>query len=271
MRLIATDLDGTIVRHDGTVSPRTAAALGAAREAGVLLVLVTGRPTRWLSGLREALGSLGTAICSNGAVVYDDDAGRVVEASVLPVGDLVTARERVLELAPDALFAAETVAGLHLEPGFAPSRADREGLAEEPFDAEALAAEGVVKLLARRPGGTCAGFERLVAPALEGLVSLTHSAPGVPLIEMAAPGVDKAVTLARHAARLGIDPADVVAFGDMPNDIGMLAWAGRGYAVGSSQPRVMEVADHVIGTVEEDSVAAVLEALLAAGHAAGRA
>ena len=267
MRLIATDLDGTIVRHDGTVSPRTAAALNDARPAGVALVLVTGRPTRWLAGLREALGSLGTAICSNGAVVYDDDAGRVLEASVLPVGDLVAARERVLTLAPDAVFAAETVAGLHLERGFASSRAEREGLAEEPFDAEALAAEGVVKLLARRPGGTCTEFERLVAPALDGLVALTHSAPGVPLIEMAAPGVDKAVTLARHAARLGVDPADVVAFGDMPNDVGMLSWAGRSYAVGDSQPRVVRAADHVIGTVEEDSVARVLESLLAVDRA----
>lgn len=264
MRLIATDLDGTIVRHDGSVSPRTVRALGAAREAGVHLVLVTGRPYRWLGGLRDALGSLGTAICSNGAVVFDDDSRSVVEATVLPTDSLLRARAEVLRLAPDAVFAAETTEGLHLEPGFASSRAEREGLAEELFDPEALSREGVVKLLARRPGGSCADFDRLVAPALAGIAQVTHSAPGIALIEMAAPGVDKAVTLARQAARWGIDAADVVAFGDMPNDIGMLDWAGTGFAVGTGQPRVAEVADHVIGTVEEDSVAIAVEELLGA-------
>ncbi|RKW70312.1 HAD family hydrolase [Galactobacter caseinivorans] len=262
MRLIATDLDGTIVRADGSVSPRTAAAFAAAREAGVEVLLVTGRPTRWLVGLRPALGRLGTAICSNGAVVFDDDAQRVIEATVLDVGLLVQARERVLQLAPDAVFAAETVQGLHLEPGFLPSAEHREGVPEAPFDAEALAAEGVVKLLARRTRGTCGEFDELVRPELEQLVAVTHSAPGVPMIEMAALGVDKAVTLARHAERLGINAADVVAFGDMPNDVGMLRWAGTGFAVGRDQPAVRAVADRVIGTVEEDSVALAVETLL---------
>lgn len=267
MRLIATDLDGTIVRADGSVSPRTAAAFQAAREAGVEIVLVTGRPTRWLSGLRPALGRLGTAICSNGAVVFDDDARRVIEATVLDVDMLVHARESVLALAPDAVFAAETVEGLHLEPGFVKSAELREGVPEAPLNAQALAAEGVVKLLARRAGGTCGEFDALVRPALEDVVSVTHSAPGVPMIEIAALGVDKAVTLARHAARLGIHAADVVAFGDMPNDVGMLRWAGTGFAVGREQAAVSAVADHVIGTVEEDSVARTVEALL--GREAG--
>lgn len=262
MRLIATDLDGTIVRADGSVSPRTAAAFAAARERGVEIILVTGRPTRWLAGLRPALGRLGTAICSNGAVVYDDDAHRIIEASVLEVDAVVEARARVLALAPDAAFAAETLTGLHLEPGFVKNRSSAEGVPERDFDADALAAEGVVKLLARRSGGTCGEFDELVRPVLGGLVALTHSAPGIPLVEMAAPGVDKAVTLARHAARLGIDPVDVVAFGDMPNDVGMLDWAGTGFAVGAAQPAVSAVADHVIGTVEEDSVAQAIEGLL---------
>jgi len=264
MRLIATDLDGTIVRPDGTVSDRTAEVLARARATGVRLVLVTGRPSRWLEALRVSLGGLGTAICSNGAVVVDDDAGVILEATTLSVDEVLEARARVLSVAPDAVFAAETVSGLHLEAGFASSLAEREGLRAGPFDAAALAAEGVVKLLAKRPGADCASFERAAAPVLDGLVSLTHSAPRVALIEMASPGVDKSVTLARHAARLGIDAADVVAFGDMPNDIGMLTWAGTGFAVGSGQPRVMAAADRVIGTVEEDSVARALEELLPA-------
>lgn len=262
MRMIATDLDGTIVRADGSVSPRTVAAFAAARAAGVEIVLVTGRPTRWISALRPVLGRLGTAICSNGAVVFDDDAQRVIEATVLDVELLVQARERVLRLAPDAVFAAETVQGLHVEHGFVESAVQREHVPEAAFDAEALAAEGVVKLMARRTRGTCGEFDELVRSAVQDVVAVTHSAPGIPMIEMAALGVDKAVTLSRHAARLGIDAADVVAFGDMPNDVQMLRWAGTGFAVGREQPAVGAVADHVIGPVEEDSVARAVESLL---------
>lgn len=259
MRLIATDLDGTIVRHDGTVSERTSAALHAARDAGIGLVLVTGRPFRWLDGIRASLGDIGTTICANGALVYDAERGEVIEAETMDVGTVMEARARVLALAPDASFAAETTGGLHVELGFA----EREGIEAGDFDEDALRREGVVKLLARRAGGTCREFDELVSDRLDGLVTVTHSAPGIPLIEMSAPGVDKAATLARHAARLGVDAAEVVAFGDMPNDVGMLRWAGTSYAVGHGQPDVVAAADHVIGTVEEDSVARVVEELLA--------
>jgi hydroxymethylpyrimidine pyrophosphatase-like HAD family hydrolase len=105
-------------------------------------------------------------------------------------------------------------------------------------------------------------FHDLVAPSLTSLLALTRSAPEVPLLEMAALGVDKAVTLAKYAQSLGIDRADVVAFGDMPNDIGMLTWAGTGYAVGRDQPSVIAAADRVIGPVQEDSVAAAVMELL---------
>jgi Cof subfamily protein (haloacid dehalogenase superfamily) len=263
VRLIATDLDGTILRPDGTISEATREAFRAAREAGVVVLPVTGRPTRWLDVIREGLGGLGTVICSNGAVVYDDSTSRVLESTVLDVDVLQEAQDAIRFLAPDAVFAAETVTGLHLEPGFAPGAAEREGVAERVFDARRLADEGVVKFLAKRASGSSSSFHDLVAPTLSPLLSLTRSAPRVPLLEMAALGVDKAVTLARHVESLGLDRADVVAFGDMPNDIGMLTWAGTGYAVGRDQPLVAAAADQVIGPVGEDSVAEMVRHLLA--------
>ncbi|MGO3153223.1 MAG: HAD-IIB family hydrolase [Galactobacter sp.] len=263
MRLIATDLDGTILRPDGTVSEATRNAFRAAREAGVVVLPVTGRPTRWLGVIREGLGELGTVICSNGAILYDDPTSEVLESTVLDVDVLQQAQEVVRSIAPDAVFAAETVTGLHLEPGFATDTAAREGVTEAAFDAQRLADEGVVKFLAKRPSGSAVSFHDLVAPTLSPLLALTHSVPGIPLLEMAALGVDKAVTLARYAQSLGIQQYEVVAFGDMPNDIGMLSWAGTGYAVGRDQPLVAAAADQVIGPVGEDSVAATIMELLA--------
>lgn len=260
MRLIATDLDGTIVRHDGTVSPATAEAFARARDAGVQVVLVTGRPMRFLKQLRPQLGRIGTAICANGAVVYDDDAERVLEASTVPLHALELAHAAVLEAAPDATFAVETLDGLQLLPGF--SRGAWDGDTGQGFDAQALHARGVIKLLAKRPEGSGAQFEDAVRPHLGSSVSVTHSVPGAALIEIAAAGVDKAVTLARHADRLGIAPEDVVAFGDMPNDLGMLRWAGLGVAVGRAQPAVAAAADRVIDACEADSVAAAVLQLL---------
>jgi Cof subfamily protein (haloacid dehalogenase superfamily) len=262
VRLIATDLDGTILRPDGTISAATRDAFRAAREAGVVVLPVTGRPTRWLDVIREGLGELGTVICSNGALLYDDVTSTVLESTVLGVDVVQAAQDVILSLAPDAVFAAETVTGLHLEPGFAPGAAEHEGIEEGRFRAAQLADEGVVKLLAKRTSGTPVDFHDLVAPSLTSLLALTRSAPEVPLLEIAALGVDKAVTLAKYAQSLGIDRADVVAFGDMPNDIGMLTWAGTGYAVGRDQPSVIAAADRVIGPVQEDSVAAAVMELL---------
>ena len=101
-------------------------------------------------------------------------------------------------------------------------------------------------------------------PAVAHLVSTTHSAPTIALLEMAVPDIDKSVTLARYAADRGIDAADVVAFGDMPNDVQMLGWAGHGYAMASGHPDALAAANLVAPPFEDDGVARVLEERLAA-------
>ncbi len=83
------------------------------------------------------------------------------------------------------------------------------------------------------------------------------------MLELALPGVNKAVTLAGYAASLGIDAADVVAFGDMPNDIEMLRWAGDGYAMASGHPEAIRAAGQQAPHFDDDGVAQILEAKLA--------
>lgn len=258
-------MDGTILGHDGRISSRTVSAFRACQEAGVEVVFVTGRPPRWLYPLREQLGHSGTVICSNGAVVWDLAGDKLLSARALGLDAVLEARRLIKGLRPDALFAAETVAGFHLEPGFIENPTS-ELLAEftpAPLDGTLTAEDAVVKFLAVTRSGTPDEFLAEVQPVVAHLVETTHSAPRTALLEMSAPGVNKAVALAEYAASLGIGAADVVAFGDMPNDIEMLRWAGHGYAMASGHPEAITAAGRQAPHFDDDGVAQVIETLLA--------
>ncbi|MDQ5862556.1 MAG: HAD family hydrolase [Actinomycetota bacterium] len=264
MRLVASDIDGTILGHDGKISDRTVRAFHACREAGVELVFVTGRPPRWLHPLEEQLGHTGTVICSNGAVVWDLEDNRLVSARALSIDAVLEIRRIIKELRPAALFAAETLTGFHLEPGFI-ENGSSELLAEStpaPLADTLTADDAVVKFLAIVREGTADEFLAAVSPAVAHLAAATHSAPTVAMLELSLPGVNKAVTLAEYAKSLGIDAADVVAFGDMPNDIEMLRWAGHGYAMASGHPEAIAAAGQQAPHFDDDGVAQVLEARL---------
>lgn len=265
MRLVASDIDGTILGHDGRISERTIRAFNACRIAGVELVFVTGRPPRWLSPLQEQLGHSGTVICSNGAVVWDLAADRAISARTLDVMDILEARRIIKGLRPDALFAAETLDSFHLEPGFI-ENGTSELLSEftpAPLASTLRHDDAVVKFLAVTRAGTPDDFLALVQPAVGHLVETTHSAPRTALLEMSPPGINKAVALAEYAASLGIEAHDVVAFGDMPNDIEMLRWAGDGYAMASGHPEAITAAGQQAPHFDDDGVAQILEAKLA--------
>ncbi|MFC9334489.1 MULTISPECIES: Cof-type HAD-IIB family hydrolase [Arthrobacter] len=266
MRLVASDIDGTILGHDGRISDRTVRAFHACRNAGVELVFVTGRPPRWLHPLEEQLGHTGTVICSNGAVVWDLEEDKVVSAQTMAIDDIFEIRRIIKNLRPTALFAAETLTGFHLEPGFI-ENGSSELLSEftpAPLASTLTAEDAVVKFLAIVREGTADEFLAQVSPAVGNLASVTHSAPTVAMLELAVPGINKAVTLAEYAASLGIDASDVVAFGDMPNDIEMLRWAGQGYAMASGHPEAIRAAGQQAPHFDDDGVAQILEERLAA-------
>lgn len=265
MRLVASDMDGTVVGHDGKMSERTIRAFRACVEAGVDVVFVTGRPPRWLHPLRDQLGHTGTVICSNGALTYDLEAEQVLDAKLLDASVVCEARDIIRGLFPAATFAAETVTSFMVEPGFGDTASSEllGSITPQPFE-ESLAGEDVVKFLAREKDISPDEFLAAVRPAVAHLVSTTHSAPTVALLEMALPNIDKSVTLAQYASARGIDPSDVVAFGDMPNDVQMLGWAGHGYAMASGHADALAAANLVAPPFEEDGVAQVLEERLAA-------
>ncbi len=256
-RLVATDLDGTIVRSDGSVSTRTREVLLDLDGRGVPVVFVTGRPLRWMGELWSAVGAHGLAIVANGAVVYDVTSRRVRDVRGITREQGLRLVEVIDQAAPGAVFAIETVDGLRLGDGF---QGRRDLSAETPrgpiadvWDQDAL------KVLVRHPVLPFDDFRESVTEALGDLAVPSWSMEG--LVEISAPGITKAATLGRVSAELGVEAVDVVAFGDMPNDLAMLTWAGTAYAMGNAHPSVLEVADHVAPTNDEDGVATVLAQL----------
>jgi len=261
-RLLATDLDGTIVRSDGTISARTIAAFARVEDAGADYVLVTGRPPRLMGGIAAAFGKLGTAICSNGALIYDMHAGAVVGENVIAPAAAAEAARRLRAAAPGIGIAIEYADELAADDRYEPDDWDAGARLHRLADAE-LFARPAPKLLGRHPRLSADELLAVAAPALAGVVTAYH-ANGQRLVEAVGIGVSKAAALARLAAQRDIRPADVVAFGDMPNDLPMLAWAGVSYAVANAHPAVLAAVGQVIGGHDEDGVAVVVERLFPA-------
>ncbi len=261
-RLVATDLDGTLLRDDGTISAHTAAVLNAVQSSGIPVVFVTARPPRRVREIARSVGMGGLAICSNGALIYD----LVTEAVVQQTRLAATIAQRLVaslrEAAPGVCFATE--AGLHygqdlVYAQYSPHIEDTDLRYD---DALALCADGVTKLIALHPARTLDELLTLTRQLVGETAVVTHS--GATFVEIAAPGITKASALATLCAELGIAPAEVIAFGDMPNDLPMLAWAGYRVAVANAHPDLLAIADEVTGTNNENGVAHTLSGILGA-------
>lgn len=261
-KLIATDLDGTIVNHDGRISERTISAFKSARDLGVEVFFVTGRPPRWMPEIREAFG-FGSAICGNGAMLYDLMGDKVLEEWLIELPEQFETVTRLRKSIPEVSFAVESHNYFHREKAYIPRwdvGLDNVGVhtIEEVIKSPAL------KMLARCSQQNLSSDEMLAIAMreLDGLVTVTHSNPHDSLLEISALGVSKGATLARMAERLGITADECVTFGDNPNDFSMLEWAGRSYAMASGHPDGAKYAKSVAGPCEEDGVAIAIEALL---------
>jgi Cof subfamily protein (haloacid dehalogenase superfamily) len=260
LKLVATDLDGTLLHSDGTVTDRTRAVIDALDAQGITVVFVTGRPIRWMEELWHHVGDHGLAICSNGAIVYDVPARAVVEARPIPRAVGLEVAELIRAAIPGTTFALEKTTGFGKEPSFHPRDDDeaRPELSVGPL--ERIFDESVVKLLALHLERPAEEFWAQVELAVGHAVTTTWSSVGA-LVEMSAAGVTKATTLEKLCAERGIGPDEVVAFGDMPNDVAMLQWAGTSYAMANAHPTALAAADHTAPGNDDDGVATVLERL----------
>jgi hypothetical protein len=260
IRLLSSDLDGTLLRSDGTVSGRTRAAVESARAAGIELIVVTGRPPRWVRHLADELGDLGLVICANGATVYDPGRHEVVAHIGLDPRAAAEVVRRLKERWPELSYAVEQELTFGWDPAYRSRYEPAKGSRQAPI--EELVREPVTKLLARHAAPAPDDLADQVRELLGELALVTHS-DDPSLLEISSPGVHKASTLERLAAERGIGPHEVVAFGDMPNDLQLLSWAGHGVAVANAHPLLLDAADEVTASNDEDGVAVVIERLVA--------
>jgi len=271
-RLVASDLDGTLLTSDGVVSPRTRAAIDACRAAGIPVVGVTGRGPRLLESVRAALGGTGIAVLAQGGYVVDldrdevlrtvgmsrDDATAVIAAIEEVTGELIVAVE-------DAAEQAEAMAPLRVQHGFDWPYPEPAHLLPRH---EVLPVGAVLKVFLRSSRlGEDELLElarRVVDPAV---AELTHA--GLGFIEVLPPGVTKATGLAVALEHHGVQFGDVLVFGDMPNDLPMIeavtAAGGRAVAMANAHPDVLAAAAGRASGSDADGVARYVEAVLALG------
>lgn len=259
-RLIATDLDGTLLRPDGSVSERTRRVMSVLSEAAIELVFVTARPPRWVDHLADLVGAHGTVICCNGAFVYDVPRRTVTQAHGISPSVVRTIAADLRAAVPGVGFAVELPEGIRMEREYPVLHRE-----DEPADGAYWPVESIDrpagKLLARSLQVPEAEFLLDVDRIVGGLAEVTHSALGG-LAEIGPPGVTKGSSLVGWCTSRGISASDVWAFGDMPNDLPMLNWAGVSFAVANAHPDVAAAASQRCPSNADDGVACVLESLI---------
>lgn len=261
-KLIASDLDGTIVAHYGDITQRTIDAFRKAHSMGIEIFFVTGRPPRWMPEIKNAFG-IGSAICGNGAMLYDLHNDNVLEEWLIDVDAQLESIKRLRKAIPQISFAIESHNYFHREKLYIPRwdvGLDNIGV----HQIEEVITSPALKVLARCSQQELTSDEMLAIAKVEldGLATVTHSNPHDSLLEISAIGVSKGLTLAKMAGRLGIDASDCVSFGDNPNDFSMLEWCGRSFAMADGHPDGFKFAKGVAEPCEEDGVAKIIERLL---------
>ena len=261
-KLIATDLDGTLVRNDDTVSDYTHEVLGRVRAAGIRIVGATGRGPRLTSLVRNDIRDADFLVLAQGGWVIDQQDGAILRSERLPGPDLAGA---LADLEAEAGPLSVMVEAL--EHDDSPLWGDYDPhwrypvVVERRTRAECLTGD-VIKAFARSfthdVDDLLAVAQRVVPPHV---ASVTQA--GLNYIEICPPQVDKGTGLAVVAQAVGVDPADVLVFGDMPNDLSMFAWAGWSrVAVQNAHPTLLAAADEVTLTNDQDGVAVYLDRLL---------
>lgn len=262
-KLVATDLDGTLLRDDDTVSARTREALAAVTAAGAAHIIVTGRAVPWTRHILDDLGYEGLAVCGQGAQVYHAGEHKLLTSLTLDRQLAGLALSKVeAEVGPLALAASRD--GLDGEVLIGPGYHVQEGRlpAVHIKDPAELWAAPLNKVYIQHPELDDDALAKAARAAVGNLVDVVMAGEGV--VEILPLGLSKATGLSLAARRLGMKAADTIAFGDMPNDIPMFAWARHGVAMANAHENLKAVAQEITASNEDDGIAVVLEQLLQA-------
>lgn len=248
-KLVALDVDGTIVNHVNELSPAVKEAILAIRAQGIPVVIATGRAVPGVYDVLDKLGFReGLGIASNGSVVFEVDPFEVVHTTTFDAREAV---RRVLERVPEALVAVEEVGvGYRVNRAFPHGEITGEIILDE---VERMVSQPVTRVVVRAPDHDREEFSSLVEDL--GLDGTNYYIGYTAWLDLAPEGVSKASGLDEVCRRMGLTPADVLAVGDGNNDLEMIQWAGRGVAMAQGSADLIAVADHVTGPVEDDGLA----------------
>lgn len=263
-KLIATDLDGTLLNSAERISPRNRAVLERATASGVQLVLASGRPARWMLPVVEQLHIRPLCVAANGAIVYNSATGEILRSHILDSQTMENAARVCVDILGDHIgFGVERFHPDIYAPEEEIFRVTHNfaHLWDEShfssFDLEKVIEKPAVKLLVRDEKRSAESMYSLLKHELSG-VHITYSI-SEGLLELSYPHVTKVTGLAEVAKDYGVDSKDIIAFGDMPNDIDMLSWAGCGVAMGNAHPILKNYANFITKINDEDGVAHILE------------
>jgi Cof subfamily protein (haloacid dehalogenase superfamily) len=260
VRCVVSDLDGTLLRSDGTLSPTTRTALRSLESRAVALVIATARTPR---AVRRIVGheSLGIVVCANGAVVWDAQTNAVIRDTCFEGAELASAIDRLRGALPDvgvALLSSET---MFLDDGYVRLRGKGAHGAAVVSDIGATTTEHRIAIVSFRHPRLLA--DELITFAEDVFAGVgTASVAGSTTVDVVPRGVNKAVTVAEVALSMGCHPGASAVFGDMPNDLPLFQWAGRAFAVANAHPLVLAAADEVVPSNDDDGVARTLRVLL---------
>ena len=287
-KLIASDLDGTFLSHDGSITLKNIEVVKSIKDAELNLLFITGRPARWLSPIATRIGYTGLIIGGNGSFLADMAEHVVLTADEIPTEAAAEAFNRILEKFPNTGFSVErSFAGMKIPEHHAldyvslkeiryddlqvavsvgyEERWTKE-LQVPAFEIQDLVALGHITKFIAKPNDVSAwnpdDWYYEIGALVSDVINVNHAAQDYPLAEMSALGVDKGTALAKHAAGLGLTSNDVAAIGDMPNDIPMVKWAREGWAVSDAHADLKEVADFVSDENSDSPVADLILELL---------
>lgn len=261
IRLVATDLDGTLLDPFGKVAERTARAVVAARAAGIHVIPVTGRPPQglWDIAARAGLGPFG--VCSNGAATVDLDRNEIIETQTLARDIALRLAHAMRTASPGIRLAVDVADRFWYETGFFEPPADWDETVMEVTDITEIVGPGCFKLVGRNPG---VGAVELIAQLEEHVGEDGHlTTSGLDWVDIGAPGITKAYAMERVCDRLGVRVDEVIAVGDHHNDLPLLAWAGTAMAPANAIPEALALAHRVLPANADHGVATLLEELTA--------
>lgn len=261
--LIASDVDGTLIDDNNVVPELVRTMINKATAAGAVFVIATGRPPRWIAEITDQIDIEPLAVCANGAIVYDVATDKILHSATLGAPVLARLAEIAYEQIPGCGLAVERV-GKSAHDAATPPFVATAGYQHawlnpdhiEMSEADVLS-ENAVKMLVRRPEMSSDEMARRMAAVVGDIADVTFSTDNG-LIELSAPGVSKAHGL-KTLAELRDLPVDAsIAFGDMPNDVEMLRWATRGFAMAHGHAAARAAADEIAPGNNEAGVGQVL-------------